>query len=342
MTSSVYLVSKLFSLFIAASIAMERRDDKAVLIFINQPEENNKVNSLLKEWAECPFDETYSFRGQFRGVLNKVKKRRILFDDIKSLMEDIRPDNIFTGNDRRMEFQYAMHVAKGLKKDVYGHYMDEGTFTYLGRKAANPLRHFFDNWIKKVSYGFWWQEPETIGASKLISEIHVAFPELIDKRLRQKITHQLDVSAFMSPAISEFCSVMLRDKGLGSISISEYDCLVTLPYESIIHKDPGYKRKILKLISDIGGQVAVKYHPRDTVADSLNLGQEGVTLLPGSVPFEAMLPLLKRNTIVVGDVSSTLLAARWIRPDLRVISYQGSSGGDNFVDLFKKIGIEIR
>ncbi|WP_428035044.1 polysialyltransferase family glycosyltransferase [Amphritea sp.] len=342
MTCSVYFVSKLFSLFIAASIAKERSDEKSVLVFINQPAGDNGVYELLQEWAESPFDQSYSFQGQFKGLLNKVRKRRDLFNDISVLIKDIKPVNIFTGNDRRMEFQYAMHIAKGMNKDVSGHYMDEGTFTYLGRKAANPLGHFTDNLIKKMSYGFWWQEPETIGASKLINDIHVAFPEFIDKRLRQKVIHQLNASAFMSSDISSFCEMLLRDKDVDVASVSEFDCLVTLPYESIIHNDPDYKRRILQLISENKGKIAVKYHPRDSVEDCLNLCREGVTLLPGSIPFEAMLPLLSKDTVVVGDVSSTLLAARWLRPDLRVISYLGGSGGNRFVDLFKQVGIEIR
>lgn len=336
------MVSKLFTLFIAAIQSQKRKDDKSILIFINQPAGENSVYKLLEEWKGNPFTEVYSFQGQFKGAASKAKQRKELFRQIRTLIEEQQPDQIFTGNDRRMEFQYAKHIASKTNREVAGHYLDEGTFTYLGRKPANPVGHYLDNIIKKAIYGNWWQEPETIGASDKISHVYAAFPDLIDERLKTKQVHQLDSSGFMSDEITELCLLLLLQKGVRISDLKDIDGIITLPFESIYQNDKGYRDRVLKAIKEIEGKVAVKYHPRDKIEDSLGLLAEGVILLPATVPFEAVLPVLRNGVKVFGDVSSTLLAARWLRPDLEVVSFRGKTINLQLEDLFVKIGIEIR
>lgn len=342
MGCSIYLVSKLFTLFIAAIQSQERKDDKSILVFINQPAGENSVYKLLEEWKGNPFTEVYSFQGQFKGTASKAKQRKELFRQIRTLIEEQQPDQIFTGNDRRMEFQYAKHIASKTNREVTGHYLDEGTFTYLGRKPANPVGHYLDNIIKKAIYGSWWQEPETIGASDKISHVYAAFPDLIDERLKTKQVHQLDSSGFMSEEITELCQLLLLQKDVRMSDLKDIDGIITLPFESIYQNDKGYRDRVLKALKEIEGKIAVKYHPRDKVEDYLGLLSEGVILLPATVPFEAVLPVLRNGVKVFGDVSSTLLAARWLRPDLEVVSFRGKTINLQLEDLFVKIGIEIR
>lgn len=342
MSGSIYFVSKLFTLFIATIQSQVRKDDKSILVFINQPAGEDSVYKLLEEWKGNPFSEVYSFQGQFKGTASKAKQRKELFKQIRVLVEELQPDHIFTGNDRRMEFQYAKHIALKTNREVTGHYLDEGTFTYLGRQPINPMGHYLDNIIKKVVYGGWWEEPATIGASDKVSHIYAAFPDLVDERLRGKQVHQLDSSGFMSEEITELCQLLLLQQGVSISDLEDVDGIITLPFESIYQNDKGYKDRVLTVIKKTEGKIAVKYHPRDKIEDYLGLLAEGVILLPATVPFEALLPVLRNGVKVFGDVSSTLLAARWLRPDLEVVSFRGKTINPQLEELFIKIGIEIR
>jgi hypothetical protein len=124
--------------------------------------------------------------------------------------------------------------------------------------------------------------------------------------------------------------------GLGSL-----DALFTLPHESLFEKQPGYKKQVLQEIesrTNTGKRVAAKYHPRNSDPDLLNLQAEGVTLLPAGISFEAMLPHFSAGIEVIGDVSSTLLIARWLRDDLQVTAI-GDSTESALSKLFNHLGI---
>jgi hypothetical protein len=98
----------------------------------------------------------------------------------------------------------------------------------------------------------------------------------------------------------------------------------------------------LALFSELEGVVAVKYHPRNSCEDALGLKQYGVDLLPSSVSYEAILPLLKSEVRVIGDVSSTLLLTRWLRPEIETISYRNGTENSKFEQLFSDLGIQVR
>lgn len=344
MQSSVYFVSTLLHLFTATAIAGERKDENAVLVFIDQPEGRvPQVFNLVQQWELSPFAEQHLFYGRLKGGVSKLKKRRQLFRGIKQLIERVHPDHIFVGNDRRIEFQYAMHIASLQGKETVGHYMDEGTFTYVGRQASSGIGDVVvDNLLKKLFYGTWWKNPLTVGESAWIKEIHVAFPELIDPRLKRKVVHCLSALSFQSASLRQLSQMMLQENGVTEDQIRSLDVLITLPHESLFEKNSGYKEKILSLISELKGTVAVKYHPRNGGEDALGLQRYGVQLLPSSVSYEAILPLLKNEAMVIGDVSSTLLLTRWLRPEIQAISYRNGTENKKFEQLFSDLGIQMR
>lgn len=343
MPCSVYFVSTLLHLFTATAIAGERKHETAVLVFIDQPEgATPQIVTLVEQWKFSPFAEQHLFFGRLKGGLNKLKKRRRLFYNLKGLIERLAPDHIFVGNDRRIEFQYAMHIASSNAKTVTGHYMDEGTFTYVGREASSGVGDVVvDNLLKKLFYGAWWKNPATVGASGWINEIHVAFPTLIDARLRAKTVHCLSAASFQSASLKQLSQMMLQVNGVTKEQIYGLDVLITLPHESLFEKNPDYRDKILALIAGLEGVVAVKYHPRNSGEDALNLQPLGIQLLPSSISYEAILPLLNSDVTVVGDVSSTLLLTRWLRPEIQTISYRNGTENKNFEQLFSNLGIQV-
>ncbi|GGK63718.1 hypothetical protein GCM10007941_12340 [Amphritea balenae] len=323
------------------AIASQRRNEKAVVVFVNQPLTGNKDFEQLKSWKNSPFHESYCFAGHFPGSLSKLKQRKIVFKAIKELIECYRPENIFTGNDRRMEFQYAMHVACKLDSSVKGHYMDEGTFTYIGRKPKNAISQHLDNLLKKISYGCWWQEPTTIGASSLVDKVYVAYPDLIDKRLKSKDVVGLSSSMFLDEDVVEFSKLLLSTHSLDIKSLKNLDAVLTLPHESLFGDNERYRSHVLETLHRYGENSAVKYHPRYSEYDLLRLEDEGVTLLPAEAAFESLLMLLPTKTTIIGDVSSTLLTTRWIRPDLNVISESRGGVNRKLENLFKELDILI-
>lgn len=281
MVNSVYLASTTLHLYTASVIAAGRNNEEAHLIFIDQPEGKPfPLYDIVRQWQESPFKSVQLFHGRFPGILNKVRKRKQLFSALKCELESLRPAHIFVGNDRRIEFQFAMKTAQELGCMPKGHYMDEGVFTYLGRKASSSFSDvFIDNLAKKISYGMWWKNPPTIGGSDWISFVHTAFPELIHPLLRKKQIISLDAERFTDQSILHLSSAIMAAADFDERSLHSLDVLFTLPHESLFERDPSYKDIILNVIHQLtqqGKQVAVKYHPRNSGPDILNLKENGV------------------------------------------------------------------
>ena len=343
---SLYFASTILHLYAAAVIAAERNEE-AHLIFIDQPEGKDfPLYKLVQEWQSSPFKSVRLFHGRFPGVLNKLRKRKALFQKLEASVQEIRPQNIFVGNDRRIEFQYSMHVAETLGLKPVGHYMDEGTYTYMGRKDSEGFGDaVLDNLAKKLSYGFWWKTPPTIGGSDWIRFVHVAFPQYVHPILKQKDVIQLSAEGFKSQAIRSLSSAIISHYEYSGEALRDIQALFTLPHESLFEKHPRNIESLLKNLDKKiaeGKPTAIKYHPRNSAEDILNLEEKGAILIPAGISFEAILPLLPDNSEVWGDVSSTLLISKWLRPHIRVISVAGNNHENSaLIKVLRDIGVEI-
>jgi len=320
----MYLVSTPLHLFLASAIASQRKDKKHILIFIDQVNtENNFYHEQVDKWMESPFEETYIFPGRIKGFIEKRNSRKIIFEALAQIIEKFKPAQIYTGNDRRIEFQYSMFKSQEYG-GATGNYIDEGTYTYLGRPPSLGVGDMIvDSTIKKMAYGFWWKNPPTIGGSDWITNVYAAFPDLVHPLLKEKNLIELSSNWLQSDNLNNFSSQLLETKNIHPDSIQTIDVLIALPHESIIAKNKHYKDSLINLISQLksqGKDVAVKYHPRDTQQDALKLKEIGCQLIPKQVNFEALLLIFPKNRTILGDFSSVLLNARWLRPDLRVIA----------------------
>ena len=343
MSNSVYFASTILHFYAASVIASERPDEQVHLVFIDQPEDVEfPLFDIVQQWQQSPFASVQLFHGRFKGLINKLKQRKHLFTQLENVIRDLRPENIFVGNDRRIEFQFSMHIATSIGCQPTGYYMDKGTYTYLGREVSSTIGDaLIDNLAKKLSYGFWWKNPPIAGGSEWINTVHAAFPDHIHPLLKQKQSTPLNAAGFSSPAIQELSRLQMDHYGFDHSQLTHLDALFTLPHESLFEKDPGYKKRVLTVIKQLtasGKQVAAKYHPRNSSADAL----AGVTLLPASISFEALLPHLPESCEIWGDVSSTLLIPRWLRQDLPVYSLQKKADNTNdFADFLSKIDVRL-
>lgn len=342
------MVSTPLHLMVAIAIVDTLKIKNAHLIFIDQVKgRKNPYLETLELWPEHPFDSVAVFYRPERKLFSKLKSRKQTFNELESIVKQLKPTHIYTGNDRRVEFQYSMHVAQKLGSNPLGFYMDEGTFTYVGRKASN---HFtdkvLDNISKKLAYGLWWKHPATVGASAWIDTVFVSFPDIIHPLLKNKKCQHLTLAFWQSQQLMAFCEQLVSHIGK-PLHLAELDVLITLPHESIINTNQVYKTQIQQIIESYlhnNKRVGVKYHPRDSNSDLLDLGSiKGVEILSRELPFEALLPMIKSGAVVLGDFSTTLISTRLLRPDLiaQAIDHGSNKNTALFIDLYKKIGIEI-
>ena len=343
-----FMVSTPLNLFTSVGIAaLINSTTDCHLFFIDQvSNEKNIYIDSVSEWEESPFKSVHVLPSRVKGAVKKLKTRREAFGELKELISRLLPTEIYVGNDRRIEFQFAMHYLESLGFPGKGIYMDDGTFTYIGRKNKGLQDTIVDNAVKKVFYGRWWRQPPTVGASSWIDEAYVAFPEHVHNLIRSKKIHTLQADYFKSKEIKHLSAVLLKHFNLNIPDIESLDVIITLPHSSVIEETVDYANIMEELVAELNRadkKVGVKYHPRQTGSDELGFQRfPQVKLIPSRIAFEVLLPVLKQ-TIIIGDVSSTLLTTKWLRPDLKVLSANTNTNKDQagFLDLFNKLGIEV-
>ena len=347
-SNHLFMVSTPLHLIVSLAIVDTLAIKNPHLIFMDQVQgRSNPYLKLLQQWEASPFQSISVFYRPLKKAASKLKSRKETFSELTKLIKHIKPQHIYTGNDRRIEFQFCMHQATEIGMSPLGYYMDEGTFTYVGRKASNTFSDkVIDSTFKKLFYGSWWKFPPTVGASDWITSVFVSFPDCMHSLLKQKDVIHLSLDYWRSGLLRTFCEKLIDDIGRPD-GLVDFDLILTLPHESIMHANPQYKEQIQQLVNVQVNKkinVAVKYHPRDAEPDLLDLGKiDGVELIASSLPFEALLPMFKSGAKVIGDFSTTLITTRLLRPDLTVeaIDHGSSNNNEEFIVLYNKLGINI-
>jgi hypothetical protein len=350
-THALYLVSTPLNLFIASAIAMEKRKHQNAnqirieLGFIDQPGDGANVYvETVKAWQDSPFDAIHVLPARTSGPLKKFSHRKQAFSMLREIIDELRPGMIAVGNDRRVEFQFAMHYAECSGYAPRGVYLDDGTYTYVGRKTKVVRDAWLDNGLKKLVYGRWWQQPPTVGASGWIDDAYVAFPELVFEPLKQKSLHKINASWFESQPIQSLSQLLMAKFEVDKSQLEKLDVVITLPHGSLITDESTYAdtmRQVVEGLSQRSKRIGIKYHPSQKRKDPLGLAvYSGVMLLPSVLAFEVLLPALG-EAVIVGDVSTALLSSKWLRPALRVIAIASGSYQQQFLELFRQLEIEL-
>jgi hypothetical protein len=149
---------------------------------------------------------------------------------------------------------------------------------------------------------------------------------------------------------------MVSSAGADLGRVRRLDAVVTISHSSVASRSLHYKDSIMALVRQLTETqcvVGIKYHPRQAEPDYLGLVREERTvLLPQGLPLEFVYILRAGSAeeaiegqlrFVVGDVSTTLLTARWLATDARCISLARPLGllDPSLETLFERLGVEL-
>jgi len=292
--TNYFFISSPLHFFIATNLAISHQGDNNIAIFISKNEETAQQYSKATRHCTDIFQQTYELSVDDEQA--KFSKRKVRFAQLKALISSTIPDRIFTGSDRRMEFQFAMHQASKVNAEVEGIYIDDGTVSYLGHKSINSIVHqYIDPTLKKLIYGLWWKNPLTTGSSSWISKAYLAVKAVL-----------------------------------------------CLPNESFYLKNPQFlqqiKNTILKHFQP--QNIAIKAHPKSKDMALLTQMFPESIALPNTLGMELLLPKLSNDTSIIGDVSTALLTAKWLKPKVTVQAFEVNSDmSKQLKNLFHSLGI---
>lgn len=360
---NLFLASSPRHLLLAAGLALEAGpESSSVLLFIEhvRAEAVTRYLELVGGWTSSPFGRLERLRadwrpelgeGAFRGFRKRACKRRFRDENrrtLDALVEEVRPTHVYVGCDNYYESQYLLRRAKAADPGVRGALLEDGTAVYDYDFRRRPLRRQRDL-VRRLSYGSWWRPCPIIGTSGWLDEAWVAFPELVLEELRGLDLFQLPAATFRGPAFRELAAAAGERFGVDLDAIRRASLVVVLTRSMVAARIPGYADTVVALVEsflEAGETVAVKYHPRETDKGFVPLaGRSGVHEIAGELLFEFVVALVESDELtVVGDVSTALLATRWLHPGVRLFALRHGTdgpGSDYLAKPFRALDIPV-
>ena len=320
----LYLPSTPLNILVCVAHAIEHQaTQNAKLILIDQTlVTDNPYIKALKAWKESPFIDVEIMSGKASGW-QKYQERQSNFLHLAEVKSSFLPDVIAVGSDRRVEFQYLMHLCQSSVKPVNAWYLDDGYYSYAGR----PYKWYKDlvsSAVKKMAYGFWWEEPKTIGSSSLIDKAWVFRPELVHPSLKTKQLKPIGNNWFHSEEFTVFAKEVFKAFQINETffdELQQLDLLWVLPHPADYADDElrAQVDALLERAFQAGLRIGVKYHPRFTERDTFSYQSRfNALLMPNSIAFEFLLPILAKQLLMISGLGTSLMTAKWLGEALNV------------------------
>lgn len=320
MTNYFFISSPLHFLF-AVNMAIHHRGERNIAV----------ITSFIDRNARLLADVIAEDGAVFAGVIrfdvvagqSKTAQRKARLRVIERTLALDPAARLYTGTDRNVEFQYAMHCARKHNAAAKGIYLDEGTQTYLGNKRMHKLQHkYIDPLLKKLAYGWWWKNPLIIGVSSWIDEVYAAFPGLVHPLFAGKKLCAFNSSYFNDPACQRISALLLSKVQLNAEALSQIDCVLLLTHDSFYQDARAHIQQLMQAIKSRYAEtrMAIKAHPRSKLLQQLQQEYPQAIHLDNRIGFELLLPLLPEHCVFVGDVSSALFTVKWFKPQQQVFA----------------------
>lgn len=344
--NKILLVATFRHFFIGLGLALKDRGYNYHLVFINQNYDDHRnpiLNASLK--LKGVFASVFCLPLNVSGAFNKYRNRNKIFSILRKAIRDLEPVEIATGNDRRIEYQYAMYYARVKQKlSVKGAYLDNGVGSYVNFHKLEYGKFLARKWIdipvKKLVYGFWYTRMQRYGGSDWTDICYLTHPEYAPARLLKKDCRCVDVGVYRDDPNRVLDDLLLL-LGLDDVGYNSHQSILLVlpkvPAMALIYGSVKNAEVIVKKMCENYKNVYIKYHPAD-LGDVLNFKNEA-TILPNQIPVE-LLFINMDFSVVIGDGSTAVLSAKWMLPGADVGFFDLGTPYVNAVrDIFIESGI---
>ena len=302
----------------------------------------------LKGWSRCPFAQIECLPGVY-GQASMSRRRFTVRRNLTAITHFVSRQKfgrIYVFHDGRAEAQAALHFAKKGNKGTVGVYVEDGAGAYSSYgPTKRPLHKLL---LGKLFYGLWWEDISVLGTSRWIDEVKAIFSQFVRPELRLKHVTSIPRYALLELRNQEWPHEYLKTLGVGIAELNNLDAVLIVEHSEFASRIPGYKQvigEVLTVAKKQGLRLGVKYHPRELLGDFLSVGNtERMILLPQSLPIELLYIIaLKQIRFVFGNISTSLLTAKWLLDDVAVLSVAPLIGqtGPQLLSVFHELDIKI-
>lgn len=324
--------------------------DKEIII-VEDFSDVDKLVTGLKDWEGDPFEEHVMIKGKFsvdeipkKSMLNVFRDGSVVnllkegVDELRDRYEGVSLDRVFTCNDGRPQSQFLEFECK--KTDGMNIYVEDGSELYNDSiESSMPFHEYI---FYKMYFGKWYEHTRILGNYKYTDEIRAMRPDLVRDELKNKKIEPINIKNFID----------LKKNGLTGSILKGYDVefdqdpdniIVFLPHSSFVEERDlrDIYQDIVSRLLEEDKKILLKYHPREKY-HYLNGEDNRITILPQSLPSEILiLEMIDEPPLVIGDISTCLLTAKFFKEEINVISLINIIGMEskNLKGVFEKIGV---
>ena len=345
-----YFISSPLHFLLAVNMAIRFGDARNIAVISSRIESNARLLSeVIQRDGRVFCDVLILEGGPGRGQGSRARQRKQRMRVLRDYLVERPATKIFTGTDRHVEFQYAMHLARRHDPAVEGIYLDDGLHTYLGSRRMHSFQHKYgDALLKKLYYGCWWKNPVILGTSGWISKVYAVFPDLVHPVYREmgKTVLPFDARYFAEPAFEGISRALAEVAGIDRDTLSSLDVVLLLTHEQHYADTWAHTERMMNMLGAhyAPERIAFKAHPRSLLLDELRERYPRAIHIDNRVGFELLLPFLRQDCVMLADISSSLFTVKWLQPNQRAFAidvphptiehYRGE-----LQELFTKMGI---
>jgi len=324
--NNIFITFTPYHNILSYSIALKHQKyDNNFLFIISDFFGANNLSNFFKASKSIPFRKVSFLPGLYKEK-NRFKRRFIIKNNIKilkSFIDKQHIDNIYVFHDGRPESQFTLYYARKRYKGSIGTYIEDGAGAYSSKCYLK--RKKFTLFVEKIFYGFWWRDISVLGTSSLVDQVISIFPKFIRPELKTKRLIALKKEDFLKISKEEIFRNYINLLNTKINDMQTIDVLLIVANSEFIKKYPKYFKIIEKILTTIkfnNLRLMLKYHPREDLEDFLPIiNKEEVFILPKTLPLELLYILnIKLPRLIIGDISTALLTARWLLRDTNIVS----------------------
>lgn len=323
-----YFISSPLHFLLAVNMAIRHQDARSIAVISSRIESNARLLSAVIQRDGRVFCDVLTLEsGPGSGHGSKARQRKQRMQTLRDWLEERPATKIFTGTDRHVEFQYAMHVARQHDPAVEGIYLDDGLHTYLGSRRMHSFQHKYgDALLKKLYYGWWWKNPVILGTSGWISKVYAVFPDLVHPVYREmgKTVLPFDARYFATPAFAGMSRALAEVAAIDRDTLARVDFVLLLTHEQHYVDTWAHTGRMMQILGAHSPpeRIAFKAHPRSRLLGELRERYPGVVHIDNRVGFELLLPFLRADCVFLADISSSLFTVKWLQPEQRAFAIE--------------------
>ena len=258
-----------------------------------------------------------------------------------------RYDRVYIFNEDRPVHQAAAYWARRRNPNAIAYCGEDGTSDY----GACPMwdhRRFTDRVSRRLLYGWWYRNVRWRCTVPWVDRHLLTHPEHLRNPAHSKPIERMPSSCFRSGTMADLATAYAARRGLTDQEVARLDGIVFLSKSQKVGDRAAYVadvRLLLQRARADGLQVAVKHHPGERQPDPFGFRDDRNTVvLPRGLATEFLFvhPAC-RFRFVISGLSTTLLTARWLRPQTTAISVTSLVGrhDQQILDMLGKMGVHM-